>query len=236
MRVHHVIALTMIFGAFLNNASAKEPSQTTTATTKPKFPKFNYKTIVSSSEAYTMRGLDFVGQKNWKQAVVEYSKALELSNGKTSNEKSKQERNGALIMRAKCYGELHDTKKQLADLNKLVAESPDSQSYAVRGRYYYDQTLYPKALADYSKAIEIAPSKWDRPYDGRGRVYVRMKEFKKAIADLDQYCELNPKVPHAFLERANAYKQMNNLVASKKDTEVAKKLESELQHPVAHLR
>jgi tetratricopeptide (TPR) repeat protein len=71
-----------------------------------------------------------------------------------------------------------------------------SFAYANRGRVYMKLGNYPEALADYDKAIHIAPYEWPA-YNGRARVWATAPDFvyhlrdgKKALAEAKKACEL----------------------------------------------
>jgi uncharacterized membrane protein YhaH (DUF805 family) len=61
-----------------------------------------------------------------------------------------------------------------------------------------------KAIADYNKAIEIAPDSADAFYN-RGDAYDEMGEYGKAIADYNKAIELDPNHALAYHNRGCAY-------------------------------
>ena len=66
----------------------------------------------------------------------------------------------------------------------IVSQShpKDAEAYNERGNTYYDLQQYDKALADYSKAIEIDPY-FAKAYYNRGIIYDDLQQYDKALAD-----------------------------------------------------
>ena len=97
--------------------------------------------------------------------------------------------------------------KQMQELKKL--------SYYNKGNAYANLEQYEKAIADYSKAIEIDP-KYTLAYINRGLAYANLKQYDKAIADYSQAIKLDPKDPGAYNNRGLAYsniKQYDKAIA-----------------------
>ena len=60
------------------------------------------------------------------------------------------------------------------------------------------------SIADYNKAIELAPGNADAYYK-RGDVYDEMEEYGKALADYSKAIQLNPNYVDAYYNRGCAY-------------------------------
>jgi tetratricopeptide (TPR) repeat protein len=73
-----------------------------------------------------------------------------------------------------------------------------------RGRAYIDLHQYDKALADYSKAIELMPNH-PTPLNNRGVAYSQMGRHHKALADFSKAIELDPKNSAIWNNRGWAY-------------------------------
>jgi tetratricopeptide (TPR) repeat protein len=78
-------------------------------------------------------------------------------------------------------------------------------AYLTRGIAYYDKDEYDKAIADYTRAIELDPN-GEPAYNNRGLAYYYKGEYGRAIADLNRAIELDPKSQTAYNNRGNAYK------------------------------
>jgi tetratricopeptide (TPR) repeat protein len=77
--------------------------------------------------------------------------------------------------------------------NTALAEFPDSFSILDRRAVAYHQKGEPeKALADYTRMIELKPDHPDG-WNGRGNLYHELKEYDKAIADYTRCIPLSPK-------------------------------------------
>src|ERR1043165_4057250 len=74
---------------------------------------------------------------------------------------------------------------------------PAARFYNVRGLNYYRKAEYDLALADFDKAIKLAP--WfAEPYTNRGLIEDIKGDYAHAIADHDQAIRLNPRLAIAF--------------------------------------
>jgi tetratricopeptide (TPR) repeat protein len=80
----------------------------------------------------------------------------------------------------------------------------DAEAYYNRGLAYQLKKEYDKAIADYTKAIEINPNDAEA-YNNRGLAYGSKKEYDKAIADYTKAIEINPKYAEAYYNRGLAY-------------------------------
>ena len=72
------------------------------------------------------------------------------------------------------------------------------------GQKYYNQKQWERAVAEFSKAIDLNP-KLAEAYSGRGDAYSSEGESDRAIADYSVAIELNPNYDKAYLNRGNAY-------------------------------
>ena len=61
-----------------------------------------------------------------------------------------------------------------------------------------------KALADYSKTIEISP-KWPIAYNNRGYVYLKQKNYNLAKKDFEKAIELDDTLPTPYINLAGTY-------------------------------
>jgi tetratricopeptide (TPR) repeat protein len=77
-------------------------------------------------------------------------------------------------------------------------------AHALRGLAWDGKGDYAKAIADYSKAIEINP-KDAATYYNRGLAWVYKGDYDKAIADFTKAIELNPRYTAAYNNRGNIY-------------------------------
>ena len=89
------------------------------------------------------------------------------------------------------------------------------QEHLAAGQNYYDQKQWEKAIAEFSKAIDLNPN-LARAYGSRGDAYSSEGQFDRAIADYTVAIELDPNNDTAYLNRGNAYDEKgeyNNAIA-----------------------
>jgi Flp pilus assembly protein TadD len=77
-----------------------------------------------------------------------------------------------------------------------------------RGHAYNELHQYDKALADFTKAIELAP-KNVTVWSNRGYAYLELHQYDKAIADYSKAIELDPKMAAAWNNRGYAYLELH---------------------------
>lgn len=83
------------------------------------------------------------------------------------------------------------------------AES-DAKLYYNRGVACLNRKQYGKAIADFSKAIELNLFDPDNYYQ-RGFAYIHKRQYDKAIADFNRAITLNPRYAKAFNDRGLTY-------------------------------
>jgi tetratricopeptide (TPR) repeat protein len=82
--------------------------------------------------------------------------------------------------------------------------STTAETYFKQGEDYRNNNQYDKALAAYTKAIEVNPQ-YAEAYKNRGIVYLYLKEYDKAMADNNKAIEVNPQYSNAYNNRGNVY-------------------------------
>jgi tetratricopeptide (TPR) repeat protein len=106
-------------------------------------------------------------------------------------------------------------EKQEVSKQLQVTSSLTAYEYFNRGLEAYQNNDYNKALADYTKAIEIDP-KYATTYTARGATYGALKQYSKEIADYTKAIELDPTYAPAYYNRGIAYddiKQYDRAIA-----------------------
>ena len=98
-------------------------------------------------------------------------------------------------------------RKSIEELtNEIKLDPNNAELYAQRGFTYWryfgtnENELY-KALADFSKAVELAPN-WSAGYKGLAFVYGNMRRYDESIASFDKAIEVEPTDLSAHIERA----------------------------------
>src|SRR5262249_23180472 len=79
-------------------------------------------------------------------------------------------------------------------------------SYYNRGIFYYDKDDNERAIADYTKALELSPN-YASAYNNRGNAYAAKGELDRAIADYDKAIKIDAKDPFRWNNRGLAWKR-----------------------------
>ncbi len=79
-----------------------------------------------------------------------------------------------------------------------------TRAYDSRGVGYWREGNYDRAIADYTKAIQIDPQ-YARAYMRRGAAYAGKSDYDRSLADSTMAIELDPKNFKAYGNRALAY-------------------------------
>lgn len=77
-----------------------------------------------------------------------------------------------------------------------------------RGGANEDRGDIDAALADFSRSIEMDPSRF-RPWFARGTLYLKLQKYNEAIHDFTMTLERNPTYEKAWVNRGNAYRDLN---------------------------
>jgi tetratricopeptide (TPR) repeat protein len=102
------------------------------------------------------------------------------------------------------------------------ADPPDAAGFARRGAGFASRDEFAPAIADLSKAIEMAPTEPDYLYQ-RGLVYERNKQPFLAMADFDQTLKLKPDDVPALVARATLRLAGHETAQAVQDLEAADK-------------
>lgn len=135
---------------------------------------------LQESEAYALRGDAFMKQRNFQQAIADYSKAIEV----------RPDREELLALRGQCYGKKGELAKALEDFARALKVSDHSALiYLRRGEFYLDSKNYKKAVEDLTSAIDQDPG-LQQAYVSRASAYTALRRYSLARADLLRVAEL----------------------------------------------
>ena len=93
---------------------------------------------------------------------------------------------------------------QMINRGKRERRRKRSKSYNNRGLAYYNKGQYDRAIADYTKAIQINPKRASA-YNRRGVAYAKKGQYDSAIADYTKAIQINPNYAFAYNDRGVAY-------------------------------
>ncbi len=165
--------------------------------------------------AYYNRGLTNEHLGNYKQAIMDYDKSIEI------NPKFHVR---AYYNRGHAYTILGNYQQAIADYDKAIEIYPEyDEAYFNRGCVYAILGNNKQAIDDYDKAIEINPNKAD-PYVNRGNAYARLDNYQQAIGDYNKAIETNPQYGEAYFIRGHAYWQLGNKQQAMDDLKAAARL------------
>lgn len=128
---------------------------------------------------YYGRRLFFNDHQKLNEAIVKYSKAIELDPNNATNYNS----------RGKVYYNQHKLTEALADYNKAIElDIKYAKAYYNRAIIYDDQGKLTEALVDFSMAIKLD---YVYAYNNRAIIYYKQDELAKALADFSKAIELD---------------------------------------------
>jgi len=209
------------------------------------------------SRAYNKRGMAHVSMRNYEQAVIDYTKAIELD----PNYVEPYHNRSIVHLLMDNYGQA------LLDCNKAIELAPDFvPAYINRGITHTGLRQYELGIEDYNHTLELAPdnaftyynrantylwtgnykdaitdfsqtiyldNKFVAAFVNRGVAHTEMGNYDLAIIDYDQAIKLNPSYSQAYYNRAYAYRKLGENEAAIVD--YTKVIELNSKHPYVHL-
>lgn len=158
----------------------------------------DYTTVIkissNSPDNYTGRGNIYYSMGEYPLAIADYTKAIDLSlkaiDIHTRVSVSSPVKNGDFDPDA------YLAKVYLRDL---------PSTYHNRGNAYYMKADYPRAISDYTRAIETDPT-YSVAYLNRGNIYYMQGAVTKALPDFNRAIGLDPQMAAAYAGRGNCYR------------------------------
>jgi tetratricopeptide (TPR) repeat protein len=153
---------------------------------------------VLDSRAYNRRGLAHASTRNYEQAIVDYTKAIELD----------PEYAEAYVNRSTAHLLMSNYGQAVTDCNYALELAPDFvAAYTNRGIARTGLRDYEQALADYDQALKLAP-KNVYAYYNRGNTYLWMGQYQEAITNYSQAINLNREFVAAYANRGVAHNEL----------------------------
>lgn len=99
-----------------------------------------------------------------------------------------------------------------------IAYGQKLQSWALnkRGLLRDQEGQFDAALADFDRAIQLDPSRW-QAWHNRGVSYARLGRFEDAISDFDRTVRLNPQYTNAYFNRGELRYELGQFDEALKD-------------------
>ncbi|MDP7036284.1 MAG: tetratricopeptide repeat protein [Planctomycetota bacterium] len=164
---------------------------------------------------YHSQGLLHRSRKEFDQAILHYTKALELD----------PNHSGAYNNRAICHMQMGSFPQALSDYTLAIELRPNqSDTYSNRGSVYSYLNRLPEALRDFTKAIEINPA-FGGAYNNRGIIYSKMKRYPEALSDFSRSLELDPKNVGAYNNRCLVLQNLRRFEEALEDCEKVLKID-----------
>jgi tetratricopeptide (TPR) repeat protein len=157
----------------------------------------------------------FTKLNKYDEAVADYTIALQ----------TEPDHANSLENRTVIYLNQQKYEAALADAGQYVRFHPDRpRAYLLRAFTLDKLGKTDKAIADYTKCIELAPQD-EEPRGNRGVIYYNSKQdYRAAKEDFDTGIRLNPKKGANYLNRARCWIRSGNKAEALKDLEMAKQL------------
>jgi len=133
----------------------------------------------------------------------------------------------ALYERARAACERGDLTSARRDLDRLIGELPHAQAFVLRADVAHAEKRYDDALADYDRAIELAPGMAEA-WSNRGMFHRLRGNLVRARADLDRAIELAPSHAPMHYNRALIRQLEGDLAGAISDLDVAVGLDPSL--------
>jgi tetratricopeptide (TPR) repeat protein len=190
---------------------------------------------------YFDQGMDCVDAEDetcaleaFENAIAEYSKAIELNPGAI---KSYYNRGQAHKERGDIYFDRENSaykteyENARGNFSEVIEQQPEEQEMLVdalyhRGILYYQDASFAEAIADFDRAIELAPEDSEL-YLQRGDTYAEMGKTDLAIADFSKAIAMPPDNPEAYYLRARAYEDKGENALALADFEKVLELDKE---------
>jgi tetratricopeptide (TPR) repeat protein len=202
---------------------------------------FVEKSILRTAEEYLYRGIDEFNSKNYKGAIVDFTKAIELNpkleqayvrrgdvkNNLNDNYGAKNDYTKAIEInpnnyvayrrRGKSKHSLNDYYGAISDFTQSLKLNSDYFTYFFRGMTKYKLKDYQGALNDYNKTIELK-SDFFGAYVNRGMIKnIFLNDFYGAIGDYTKAIEINANQHQAYFNRGIIKRKLKDYQGAKYD-------------------
>jgi TonB family protein len=165
--------------------------------------------------AYIRRGRLYFQRGDFARALADLDKAIQLETGR-----------GAGIEQSKA-----SSKREKDPSPSDVQRDPrpwfenfrPGAAYIDRGRLYIQQDNNDRAIADFTKAIELDPE-GANAYNLRGVAYANKLDFDSAIANFDKAIQFDPVLKNAHNNRGFAFSQKGDEARARADYEIEEQL------------
>jgi tetratricopeptide (TPR) repeat protein/CHAT domain-containing protein len=153
------------------------------------------KDIGVSPSLYNKRGLTYYAEGNYDEAVVDFSRAIEINPWDAVY----------YYNRGKSYYNKRDYADAAGDLERALQINPDKDAwYHELALSYFHAEDYDNAIEAYSIALEKKPGN-DVLYSNRGDSYYNLNDYANAAKDYAVALEINPDNNSYYINLARTY-------------------------------
>ncbi len=161
--------------------------------------------------AYTNRGFAYNGLGNYRQAIEDLNRAIEIKPNYAE----------AYTNRGNAYGGLDNYRQAIEDYGEAIRLKVDSDRiYYDRGTLYAKHGQYQLAIEDLNRAIVLNPY-YIKAYNNRGIVYTQMDIYQKALEDFNEAIRLKSDYADAYNNRARVYLTQSDNISGCRDARKA---------------
>lgn len=167
--------------------------------THPPHPPAQAKrTSHSTADEYHKRGFEFRKQGNFSQAIVEYSKAIEVDPNHFK----------AYFNRAFAYDKLHEYRLAIADYTSAISlDRMNSYAYYNRGITYDKLGDFQHACEDFQHALSLQSQNIDFMYN-LALSFKKLNNFTEAIQNFKQCLEIDSNHLKSLQSLGSCYERM----------------------------
>jgi len=160
---------------------------------------------------YFVRAQLFEGKYNYKAAISDYTKLMELTDI--------DYKSNLLSYRAECYSNAGMYEQSIADYSEAISiDSTEASYYGYRGDAKRLMGNYNGAIEDFTKAIAVEPRvSWY--YYRRGWIEEEfMKNTEAGLNDYNEAISINKEYAYTYLHRGRLYEvKLSNPIKAKED-------------------
>lgn len=158
----------------------------------------------ADAESEIARGNDAFAQRNYTQAITNFSNALRQ--GGLSNNR----RAYVYLRRGRAYYQNKQYQQAIADHRQAVQINPQYYTaYWNLGLDYEAVRQYGEAADAHSQAIRIKPDFYQAFID-RGNCFLNMREYREALKDYETALAIRPNYAIGWNNRGVAYARLGN--------------------------
>ncbi len=199
--------------------------------------------------AYNSRGVLFDGENKFREAISDFTKAIELNPNydKAYNNRGNllmksnrpedaiRDYNHSIVLKPDYYGSYKNRGNNymsrnkpdsaLADYSRAISLNPDdAETYFYRGNALRSSNRNEEALNDYQKAIQLRPG-YLEAYFTRGMLYMNEMKNEEALKDFNSALKINPEFVEGYLNRGNLLLNEHRFDEAMKDYNDAARLQ-----------